>query len=48
MFTLVRICDLVGRPRGTRFVADDRGTVVTSHVLLQERHGKAKSLAVFG
>ncbi|MFE5483275.1 trypsin-like peptidase domain-containing protein [Streptomyces sp. NPDC056527] len=29
--TLVRICDLSGRPRGTGFVADDRGTVVTSH-----------------
>ncbi|MBT2395212.1 serine protease [Streptomyces sp. ISL-100] len=28
---LVRICDLAGRPRGTGFVADDRGTVVTSH-----------------
>ncbi|MFG3494527.1 serine protease [Streptomyces sp. NPDC047928] len=29
--TLVRICDLAGRPRGTGFVADDLGTVVTSH-----------------
>ncbi|MEV6790413.1 serine protease [Streptomyces sp. NPDC051320] len=29
--TLVRICDPAGRPRGTGFVADDRGTVVTSH-----------------
>ncbi|MDT9690989.1 serine protease [Streptomyces sp. P9(2023)] len=29
--TLVRICDPGGRPRGTGFVADDRGTVVTSH-----------------
>ncbi|MEV6398622.1 serine protease [Streptomyces sp. NPDC051907] len=29
--TLVRICDLAGRPRGTGFVADDDGTVVTSH-----------------
>ncbi|WP_405998166.1 serine protease [Streptomyces sp. NBC_00829] len=29
--TLVRICDLAGRPRGTGFVADERGTVVTSH-----------------
>ncbi|MFE7710360.1 trypsin-like peptidase domain-containing protein [Streptomyces sp. NPDC057486] len=29
--TLVRICDPTGRPRGTGFVADDRGTVVTSH-----------------
>ncbi|MET9663325.1 trypsin-like peptidase domain-containing protein, partial [Streptomyces sp. NPDC006510] len=28
---LVRICDPAGRPRGTGFVADDRGTVVTSH-----------------
>ncbi|MFD6276623.1 trypsin-like peptidase domain-containing protein [Streptomyces sp. NPDC060209] len=28
---LVRICDEAGRPRGTGFVADDRGTVVTSH-----------------
>ncbi|MFI2779079.1 serine protease [Streptomyces sp. ALB3] len=28
---LVRICDQAGRPRGTGFVADDRGTVVTSH-----------------
>ncbi|MEU0633843.1 trypsin-like peptidase domain-containing protein, partial [Streptomyces sp. NPDC005989] len=28
---LVRICDSAGRPRGTGFVADDRGTVVTSH-----------------
>ncbi|MFF2010869.1 trypsin-like peptidase domain-containing protein [Streptomyces sp. NPDC058195] len=29
--TLVRICDPGGRPRGTGFVADDRGTVLTSH-----------------
>lgn len=29
--TLVRICDQAGRPRGTGFVADDLGTVVTSH-----------------
>ena len=29
--TLVRICDLAGRPRGTGFVADELGTVVTSH-----------------
>ncbi|WP_251067406.1 trypsin-like peptidase domain-containing protein [Streptomyces sp. ISL-36] len=29
--TLVRIWDPAGRPRGTGFVADDRGTVVTSH-----------------
>lgn len=28
---LVRICDRAGRPRGTGFVADDRGTVVTGH-----------------
>ncbi|MFJ6699294.1 trypsin-like peptidase domain-containing protein [Streptomyces sp. NPDC091272] len=28
---LVRICDLAGRVRGTGFVADDLGTVVTSH-----------------
>jgi hypothetical protein len=28
---LVRILDLAGRPRGTGFVADHRGTVVTSH-----------------
>ncbi|MFJ7201390.1 MULTISPECIES: trypsin-like peptidase domain-containing protein [unclassified Streptomyces] len=28
---LVRICDPAGRPRGTGFVADDRGTVLTSH-----------------
>ncbi|MFJ2264795.1 trypsin-like peptidase domain-containing protein [Streptomyces sp. NPDC087849] len=28
---LVRICDPAGRQRGTGFVADDRGTVVTSH-----------------
>ncbi|MFD9408383.1 serine protease [Streptomyces sp. NPDC059989] len=31
MSELVRICDLAGRPRGSGFVADDRGTVVTSH-----------------
>ncbi|MEU0158036.1 serine protease [Streptomyces sp. NPDC006261] len=29
--TLVSICDQAGRPRGTGFVADDRGTVVTAH-----------------
>lgn len=29
--TLVRICDLAGRPRGAGFVADELGTVVTSH-----------------
>ncbi|MGW6691636.1 serine protease [Streptomyces sp. NPDC054961] len=28
---LIRICDLAGRPRGSGFVADFRGTVVTSH-----------------
>lgn len=28
---LVRICDLAGRPRGSGFVADDLGTLVTSH-----------------
>ncbi|MFE9768549.1 trypsin-like peptidase domain-containing protein [Streptomyces sp. NPDC005808] len=28
---LVRVCDLAGRPRGTGFVADHHGTVVTSH-----------------
>ncbi|RVU22507.1 serine protease [Streptomyces antnestii] len=28
---LVRVLDLAGRLRGTGFVADDRGTVVTSH-----------------
>ncbi|QES47937.1 hypothetical protein DEJ50_09085 [Streptomyces venezuelae] len=28
---LVRICDFAGRPRGSGFVADDRGTVITSH-----------------
>ncbi|MFV2119227.1 serine protease, partial [Streptomyces sp. Act-28] len=29
--TLVRICDQAGRTRGTGFVADHLGTVVTSH-----------------
>ncbi|MDN3297446.1 serine protease [Streptomyces ficellus] len=29
--TLVKMCDPAGRTRGTGFVADDRGTVVTSH-----------------
>ncbi|WP_167355564.1 trypsin-like peptidase domain-containing protein, partial [Streptomyces atriruber] len=29
--SLVRVCDLAGRPRGTGFAADDHGTVVTSH-----------------
>ncbi|KES03385.1 hypothetical protein BU52_30975 [Streptomyces toyocaensis] len=28
---LVRLTDLAGRPRGTGFVADHRGTVITSH-----------------
>ncbi|MCC3771376.1 hypothetical protein K6I34_004325 [Streptomyces sp. UNOC14_S4] len=28
---LVRIRDLAGRPRGTGFLADDRGTMITSH-----------------
>ncbi|MFD9329821.1 trypsin-like peptidase domain-containing protein [Streptomyces sp. NPDC060065] len=28
---LVRVCDLAGRPRGTGFVADHHGTVITSH-----------------
>lgn len=28
---LVRISDLAGRPRGTGFVADHQGTVITSH-----------------
>ncbi|MFK4071848.1 trypsin-like peptidase domain-containing protein [Streptomyces sp. NPDC029674] len=29
--SLVRICDLAGRPRGTGFAADEQGTVVTGH-----------------
>ncbi|MET8686197.1 trypsin-like peptidase domain-containing protein [Streptomyces sp. NPDC004732] len=29
--SLVRVCDLAGRPRGTGFAADDHGTVITSH-----------------
>lgn len=29
--TLVRICDLAGRARGSGFLADDLGTLVTSH-----------------
>ncbi|WP_327137595.1 serine protease [Streptomyces sp. NBC_01340] len=29
--SLVRVCDLAGRPRGTGFVADHQGTVITSH-----------------
>lgn len=28
---LVRVCDLAGRPRGTGFLADGDGTMVTSH-----------------
>ncbi|MCQ4084544.1 serine protease [Streptomyces sp. RB6PN25] len=28
---LVRICDLAGRPRGTGFIADTDGTLLTSH-----------------
>ncbi|MFJ6720244.1 trypsin-like peptidase domain-containing protein [Streptomyces sp. NPDC091259] len=31
MTGLVRICDLAGRVRGSGFVADDRGTVITAH-----------------
>ncbi|MFE6833767.1 hypothetical protein ACFVFI_02845, partial [Streptomyces sp. NPDC057705] len=31
MAELVKICDAAGRVRGSGFVADDRGTVVTSH-----------------
>ncbi|MFJ3977110.1 hypothetical protein ACIPXC_18370, partial [Streptomyces sp. NPDC090021] len=31
MAELVKICDPAGRERGSGFVADDRGTVVTSH-----------------
>lgn len=34
---LVRICDQAGRPRGTGFVADDRGTVVTGHQAVASR-----------
>ncbi|MFD9909435.1 trypsin-like peptidase domain-containing protein [Streptomyces sp. NPDC059063] len=29
--SLVRICDLAGRPRGAGFAADELGTVITSH-----------------
>ncbi|MGA4839265.1 trypsin-like peptidase domain-containing protein [Streptomyces sp. G45] len=29
--SLVRVCDLAGRPRGAGFAADDLGTVITSH-----------------
>ncbi|MFJ5535357.1 trypsin-like peptidase domain-containing protein [Streptomyces sp. NPDC093261] len=28
---LVRVCDLAGRPRGTGFAIDHRGTLITSH-----------------
>ncbi|HEY3480017.1 MAG TPA: trypsin-like peptidase domain-containing protein, partial [Streptomyces sp.] len=28
---LVRVCDLAGRPRGTGFLADGGGTLITSH-----------------
>lgn len=28
---LIRLCDLAGRPRGTGFLADTDGTMVTSH-----------------
>lgn len=28
---LIRVCDLAGRPRGTGFLADGAGTMVTSH-----------------
>ncbi|MFF3083438.1 serine protease [Streptomyces nojiriensis] len=31
MAELIKICDPAGRTRGSGFVADDRGTVVTSH-----------------
>ncbi|GGV53779.1 serine protease [Streptomyces spectabilis] len=30
-WSLVRICDLAGRPRGAGFAADELGTVITSH-----------------
>ncbi|MEU5660607.1 trypsin-like peptidase domain-containing protein [Streptomyces sp. NPDC047737] len=51
---LVRICDQAGRPRGTGFVADDRGTVVTAHqavarpvpLTLHGADGRSCSLAV--
>ncbi|WP_324614581.1 trypsin-like peptidase domain-containing protein, partial [Streptomyces sp. NRRL WC-3618] len=29
--SLVRVCDLAGRPRGVGFVADHHGTLITSH-----------------
>ncbi|WP_371790571.1 serine protease [Streptomyces sp. NBC_01471] len=43
--TLVRICDPAGRPRGTGFVADDRGTVVTSHEVIAGLTGAVLSAA---
>ncbi|MEU5718411.1 serine protease [Streptomyces sp. NPDC020403] len=50
--TLVRICDGAGRPRGTGFVADDRGTVLTCHqavapaagVVLHTADGRSRAL----
>ncbi|GHH52380.1 trypsin-like peptidase domain-containing protein [Streptomyces candidus] len=36
---LVRICDPAGRPRGTGFVADHLGTVVTSHEVVDGLSG---------
>ncbi|MYR14313.1 serine protease, partial [Streptomyces sp. SID724] len=50
---LVRICDQAGRPRGTGFVADDRGTVVTAHqavtapgpLLLHGTDGRTRTVA---
>ncbi|WP_344416853.1 trypsin-like peptidase domain-containing protein [Streptomyces glomeratus] len=49
---LVRVCDLAGRPRGTGFAVDRRGTVVTSHeavegparLLLHTPSGRARVL----
>ncbi|WP_069170398.1 serine protease [Streptomyces griseus] len=49
---LVRICDAAGRPRGTGFVADDRGTVLTCHqavapaggVVLHTADGRSRAL----
>ncbi|WP_435173569.1 serine protease [Actinacidiphila sp. bgisy145] len=29
--SLIRVCDLAGRPRGTGFLADREGTLITSH-----------------
>ncbi|MFF8465995.1 trypsin-like peptidase domain-containing protein [Streptomyces griseus] len=50
---LVRICDQAGRPRGTGFVADNRGTVVTAHqavtapgpLLLHGTDGRTRTVA---